>query len=149
MLNIRIPLFFVLTLQVPLVVHAHTVALGAEIVRGACPVIENRQVRVLSVFSFTHSVPQVAYRDGRVNVTAIIIPSEALPGQVADDLLTSCSHSVWEASKSSKPTDASFTPEEHFRTRLNSCLDERHAKYKANVVILRRTSVVCKEPVDK
>lgn len=148
MLMIRAPMLFVLTLQLPLLVHAHTVQLGTEIVRGACPVIENRQVRVLSFFSVTHSVPQVAYRDGQVNVTAIVIPSQALPGQIPDDPMTSCSHSAWGVSKGRNPNSSSVTPEEHFRSLLNSCLDERHAKYKANVVVLRRTSVVCKDPVN-
>lgn len=122
-------------------VNAHTVDLGKEIARGACSHIQTVDKQAFLVFNSQTS--RIRYFDGKTPLSAVIFPSEPLPDNRPDDLMSRCARSAAEQAEQTKSSNPDAVPEDRFRSLLNKCLADNKARYQASSVILRRGPVEC------
>lgn len=133
--------------------QAHFVFLRTEVARGACAVVENTESQC-NPFSglnglygcFQHNQSKISYRDGKVELFAVVSPSKPLPEGKPDDLMTRCTQAVAPEVlnvQSDNGNVGGVLKEDIFLQRINKCLSEGGAQYEAIYMTFRRSAVKC------
>lgn len=119
--------------------QAHTVMLGTEVVKGACAVLDNVEESNWLIYRQQSNV--VRYVDGTVETTAIVFPTQPLPNNAPDDLMTSCARGTYQRLRDGATRDT--VSEDEFKNKMNQCLVANNAAYRAELVVLRKGPVTC------